>query len=68
MTYHPTQLYTDTSTKWQHRGFWPLLHDQVRQKLRTQLDRDQDSTVANADSYGSQNNRKKGAVYGARWW
>lgn len=50
--------------KWQHRGFWQLLHDQVRQKLRTQLDRDKHSTVAIADSQFMKNNRKKGSVYG----
>ncbi|WP_293069655.1 hypothetical protein [Okeania sp. SIO2B3] len=32
----------------------------IRQKLRTELDRDEDSTVAIADSYGSENNRKRG--------
>lgn len=64
MTYHPIQLYTGTVLKWQHRGFWQLLHDQVRQKLRTQLDRDKHSTLAIADSQFMKNNRKKGSVYG----
>ena len=45
--------------KWQHRGFWQLLHDQVRQKLRTQLDRDKHSTVAIADSQSVKTTEKR---------
>ncbi len=29
--------------KWQRRGIWEQMHAQVRQKLRTQLETDQDS-------------------------
>ena len=45
--------------KWQHRGFWQLFHDQVRQKLRTQLDRDKHSTVAIADSQSVKTTEKR---------
>lgn len=45
--------------KWQRRGFWQVLHEQVRQKLRTQLDRDQHSTVAIADSQSVKTTEKR---------
>ena len=65
MICHPTALYTDTSKNGKKAVFGNRFMGIIRQKLRTELDRDEDSTVAIADSYGSENNRKKGEVYGA---
>ncbi|MBD2542117.1 IS5 family transposase [Coleofasciculus sp. FACHB-SPT36] len=50
--------------KWQRKGIWQLLHDQVRQELRTQLGREEHSTVAIADSQSVKTTGKKGEVYG----
>jgi putative transposase len=32
--------------KWQRQGIWQQMHDQIRQQLRTELGRDEHSTVA----------------------
>lgn len=46
--------------KWQQRGIWQKIHDKVRRKLRTELDRDEDSTVAIADSQSVKTTEKRG--------
>ena len=46
--------------KWQKGGFWQQMHDKIRQKLRTELDRDEDSTVAIADSKLVKTTEKRG--------
>ena len=46
--------------KWQRKGIWQLLHDQVRQQLRTQLGRAKHSSVAIADSQSVKTTEKKG--------
>lgn len=46
--------------KWQRKGIWQLIHDQIRQQLRTQLGRDEQSTVAIADSQSVKTTEKKG--------
>lgn len=46
--------------KWQSRGIWQLLHDQIRQQLRTKLGRDEQSTVAIADSQSVKTTEKRG--------
>lgn len=43
---------------------WQLLHDSVRHQLRQDLGRDKQSTEANCRFSVSQNNGKKGEVYG----
>lgn len=50
--------------KWQRKGIWQLLHDQVRHQLRQDLGRDKQSTEANCRFSVGQNNGKKGEVYG----
>ncbi|MBE9054058.1 IS5 family transposase [Nostocales cyanobacterium LEGE 11386] len=50
--------------KWQRKGIWQLLHDQVRHQLRQDLGRDEQSTVASADSQSVKTTGKKGEVYG----
>ncbi|PMB10595.1 IS5/IS1182 family transposase [Fischerella thermalis CCMEE 5273] len=50
--------------KWQRKGIWQQIHDQVRQKLRRELGRDEHSTVAIADSQSVKTTGKKGEVYG----
>ncbi|AOX00213.1 transposase [Moorena producens PAL-8-15-08-1] len=45
--------------KWQKGGFWQQIHDKIRQKLRTELDRDEDSTVAIADSQSVKTTEKR---------
>ena len=46
--------------KWQRKGMWQLIHDQVRQQMRTQLGREEQSTVAIADSQSVKTAEKKG--------
>ena len=46
--------------KWQRKGIWQLLHDQVRQQLRTELGRNEQSTVAIADSQSVKTTEKRG--------
>lgn len=46
--------------KWQPKGIWQQIHDQVRQQLRRELGRDEHSTVAIADSESVKTTEKKG--------
>ena len=46
-------------SKWQRRGIWKKLHDQLRCKLRQNLGRHQDSTVAIADSQSVKTTEKR---------
>lgn len=46
--------------KWQRRGIWQQMHDQIRQQLRRQLGRDEHSTVAIADSQSVKTTEKRG--------
>jgi putative transposase len=46
--------------KWQRRGVWQQMHDQVRQQLRRQLGREPQSTVAIADSQSVKTTEKRG--------
>lgn len=45
--------------KWQRKGIWHQIHDQVRQQLREQLGREADSTVAIADSQSVKTTEKR---------
>ena len=46
--------------KWQRKGIWQSIHDQLRGQLRTQLGRDEQSTVAIADSQSVKTTEKRG--------
>jgi putative transposase len=46
--------------KWQRKGIWQQMHDQVREQLRMQLGRLDDSTVAIADSQSLKTTEKRG--------
>lgn len=46
--------------KWQRKGIWQQMHDQVRQKLRMELGKDEQSSVAIADSQSVKTTEKKG--------
>jgi len=46
--------------KWQRKGIWQQMHDQIRQQLRTKLGRDEHSTVAIADSQSVKTTEKRG--------
>jgi putative transposase len=46
--------------KWQRKGIWQQMHDQIREKLRTQLGREEQSTVAIADSQSVKTTEKRG--------
>lgn len=46
--------------KWQRRGIWQQIHDQIRQQLRMELGRDECSTVAIADSQSVKTTEKRG--------
>lgn len=46
--------------KWQRKGIWQKMHDQVCQQLRTKLGRDEQSTVAIADSQSVKTTEKRG--------
>jgi putative transposase len=49
--------------KWQRKGIWQLLHDQVRQKLRMELGKDEQSSVAITDSQSVKTKEKKRRVF-----
>ena len=46
--------------KWQRKGIWQQMHDSIRQQLRTELGKDEHSTVAVADSQSVKTTEKKG--------
>lgn len=46
MTSHPTLLCMATFKNGNRFGIWQQMHDQVRERLRTELGRDKQSTVA----------------------
>ncbi len=46
--------------KWQRKGIWQKIHDQVRHQLRQDLGRSGQSTVASADSQSVKTTEKKG--------
>ena len=45
---------------WQRKGIWQSIHDKLRGQLRTQLGRDEQSTVAIADSQSVKTTEKRG--------
>jgi putative transposase len=51
--------------KWQRKGIWQQMHDQIRQQLRTTLGRDEQSTVAIADSQSVKSTEKRGRSTGS---
>ena len=46
--------------KWQRKGLWQSIHDKLRGQLRNQLGRDEQSTVAIADSQSVKTTEKRG--------
>jgi putative transposase len=46
--------------KWQRKGIWQQIHDKIRCQLRQELGRDEDSTVAIADSQSVKTTEKRG--------
>src|SRR6476469_2257010 len=46
--------------KWQRKGIWQQIHDQVRHQLRHHFGRETDSTVAIADSQSVKTTEKRG--------
>ncbi len=46
--------------RWHRKGVWQQMHDQIRAKLRRQLGREVDSSVAIADSQSVKTTEKKG--------
>ncbi|NEO02831.1 MAG: IS5 family transposase [Moorea sp. SIO3I7] len=50
--------------KWQRKGIWQRMHDQLRHQLRQQMGREEDSSVAIADSQSVKTAEKRGPVYG----
>lgn len=46
--------------KWQRKGIWQKIHDQVRHQLRQDIGKDEHSTVAIADSQSVKTTEKKG--------
>ena len=50
--------------KWQRKGKWQQIHDQLRSQLREKQGRKPQSTVAPADSQSVKTTEKRGAVYG----
>ena len=49
--------------KWHRKGIWQSLHEELRHQLRTRMGREEDSTVAIADSQSVKTTEKKGGVY-----
>jgi putative transposase len=48
--------------KWQRKGIWQQMHDQVRQQLRTKLGREEQPTVVIADSQSVKTTEKRGGL------
>lgn len=46
--------------KWHRRGIWVQLHDQLRRQVRAKAGREEDSSVAIADSQSVKTTEKKG--------
>jgi putative transposase len=46
--------------KWQRKGGWQQMHDQIRVKLRTHLRREEDASVAIADSQSVKTTETRG--------
>ncbi len=46
--------------KWERKGIWKQIHDQLRHKLRSQKGRAEKSTVAIADSQAVETTEKRG--------
>jgi len=46
--------------KWQRQSIWQQMHDQVRQQLRKKLEREEQSSVAIADSQSVKTAEKRG--------
>jgi putative transposase len=46
--------------QWQRKGIWQQMHDAAREKLRKEMDREVDSTVAIADSQSVKTTEKRG--------
>ena len=46
--------------KWQRKGIWQQMHDRIREKLRKKLGRDENSSVAIADSQSVKTTEKRG--------
>ncbi len=46
--------------KWQRKGVWQQMHDKVRHQLRSELGRDEHSSVAIADSQSVKTTEKRG--------
>lgn len=46
--------------KWQRKGIWQEIHDQVREQVREELGRQKQSTVAIADSQSVKTTEKRG--------
>lgn len=46
--------------KWERKGVWKQIHDQLRHKLRKQMGRAEQSTVAIADSQSVKTTEKRG--------
>lgn len=51
--------------KWQRKGIWQQMHDQLRERLRTTLGRAQQSSVAIADSQSVKTTEKRGRSTGS---
>lgn len=46
--------------KWQRKGVWQAIHDQLRRELRQEMGREEDSSVAIADSQSVKTTEKRG--------
>ena len=55
----PSTVYRYFS-KWQRRGYWQQMHDQLRGQLREQMGRSSEASVAIADSQSVKTTEKRG--------
>lgn len=56
----PYQTVYSYFRKWQRKGIWQRMHDQLRDQLRQQIGREKDSSVAIADSQSVKTTEKRG--------
>ena len=56
----PHQTAYNYFQKWQRKGIWQEMHDTLRHQLRREMGREDDSSVAIADSQSVKNTEKRG--------
>jgi putative transposase len=60
MTFPPHQTVYKYFQKWQRKGIWQAIHDELRGEVREDLGREANSSIAIADSQSVKTTEKRG--------